>query len=102
MLSSVTLGMGLQYGFDSPFFAISILFSILFIHNFINMGRSVNKNSKLIDIFFGDIIKQKKAGKNRIIIKKKISIHSFIDIIIGIIIGAIITLLYFYIKNYLL
>lgn len=64
VVSAMAVAMGLEYGFNSPFFALSMLFAFIVMHDAVKVRSAVGKNTMAMKTFLADIIEaeyEKKA-----------------------------------------
>ncbi len=55
-VSCLTIGLGMQYGFGSPFFAISGLYAFIVMHDAVKVRQAIGNNTKVIKTFLSDVI----------------------------------------------
>jgi len=129
IVSSLSIGMGMLYGFNSPYFVISIIYAVIVMHDAVKVRSAISNNTKTMKNFLADIIeneyikksyklnmlekgfkqnpddnyernlKQIKKMKREIDDLKKLKVvlgHTLSEVLIGAIIGGLISFLYFY------
>ncbi|MBN1383672.1 MAG: divergent PAP2 family protein [Elusimicrobia bacterium] len=61
---SFAVGMGMMYGFTSPFFAMGAIFSVAIIYDAVKVRGSISQNTKTIRNYIVDIIENEYIKKN--------------------------------------
>jgi len=67
IVSAMAIGMGMQYGFSSPFFAISLLFAFIVMHDAVKVRSAVGKNTMAMKTFLADIIESEYEKKSELL-----------------------------------
>ena len=104
-VSSLTLALGLTEGIGSPLFAISFVLAGIVIHDAIGIRREAGKHATVLNDMkeeINDIINELNKGKDRdirVVDKrlKELLGHEPLEVLFGILLGVVITLLAFYI-----
>ncbi|HBE03824.1 MAG: hypothetical protein A2096_16780 [Spirochaetes bacterium GWF1_41_5] len=68
LVSTLTAGLFIIYGYDSPFFILSLFFSIITMHDAVKVRGAVGNNTKAMKNFLSDII-DREYDKKKLIIK---------------------------------
>lgn len=93
---ALSTSIGLQQGFESPFFAIAIVFSIIVIYDAVNVRYYAGKNIQLTKQLISDLEDMSKLKFSDPIYFEKIKSvlgHKFIEAIGGICLGIMVALL---------
>lgn len=87
---ALSVSIGLQQGFESPFFAIAVVFSIIVIYDAVNVRYYAGKNIQLTKQLISDLEDMSKLSFSDPIYHEKIKSvlgHKFIEAIGGVILG---------------
>jgi len=104
-VSALTLALGLTEGIGSPLFAISFVLAGIVIHDAIGIRREAGKHATVLNDMkeeINDIINELNKGKEKdikVVDKrlKELLGHEPLEVLFGILLGIVITLLAFYI-----
>ncbi|MCF7926891.1 MAG: divergent PAP2 family protein [Candidatus Izimaplasma sp.] len=104
-VSALTLSMGLTYGYDSPYFAISFVIAGVVIHDSIGIRRQAGKHASVLnqmkqelDILFKELTSKKKRNVHLIEEKLKEFLgHEPLEAFFGTLLGIILTLATYFI-----
>lgn len=92
---ALSTSIGLQQGFESPFFAISIVFSLIVIYDAVNVRYYAGRNIQLTKQLIMDLEEMSKLKFSDPIYHEKIKSvlgHKFIEAIGGILLGILVAL----------
>lgn len=95
-VTALSCSIGFQQGFESPYFAISAVFSLIVIYDSVNVRYYAGKNIQLTKQLIADLEDMSKLKFSDPIYHEKIKSvlgHKFIEAIGGIVLGIIIALL---------
>ncbi|MCI9292439.1 MAG: divergent PAP2 family protein [Erysipelotrichaceae bacterium] len=102
-VSALSTAIGLQQGFHSIAFAISIVFSIIVIYDAVNVRYYAGRNIQLTKQLISDLEKMEGIHFSAPIYEEKIKAvlgHKFIEAIGGILLGIVIACFFYYIFVY--
>ena len=91
-VTALSLAIGLQEGFTSPFFAITCIFAFIVIYDAVNVRYYAGKNIQLTKQLISDIEEMQKVNFSDPIYHEKIKDvlgHKFVEAIGGILLGVI-------------
>lgn len=97
-VTALSMSIGLQQGFESPYFAIAIVFSIIVIYDAVNVRYYAGKNIQLTKQLISDLEDMSKLKFSDPIYQEKIKSvlgHKFVEAIGGIFLGIIIAIILF-------
>ncbi|BAL80693.1 divergent PAP2 family protein [Caldisericum exile] len=90
-VTTLTILLGVKYGFDSPYFAIAFIFSAVVVVDAISVRREVGKHAKTMnDIFFETPLGKRLRESIDIEVFKELVGHSGIEVFIGFLLGLLI------------
>ena len=92
-VTSLTLGIALTQGWNSPFFTISLVFALIVMYDATGVRRAAGKQAEILNKIVDDIYSN---GKIRIEKLKEILGHDPIEVVCGAGLAALITLLTYY------
>lgn len=95
-VSAMSTAIGLQYGVDSPIFALSLLFTIIVIFDAQGVRRASGKQAEILNRILDDIYWKKQIQEDRL---KELLGHTPLQVIAGIIVGIFVVFL-FYLKYF--
>lgn len=93
---SLTAIIGLKQGISSPLFAVAFIFSVLVIRDALGLRSYLGQHGKIINILIKDLKEDKMLDESYPELLEKIG-HTPAQIIIGSLIGMIISLISFYV-----
>ncbi|MFB3919588.1 hypothetical protein BU251_07960 [Candidatus Velamenicoccus archaeovorus] len=89
--SALAVVIGTDYGFDSPLFALGVVFAIVTMFDAQGVRRSTGKQASILNKILDDIYWQGKIEEDRL---KELIGHTPIEVIMGAIIGILLGLIY--------
>ena len=95
-VTALSLSIGLQEGFTSPFFAITCIFAFIVIYDAVNVRYYAGKNIQLTKQLISDIEEMQKVNFSDPIYHEKIKDvlgHKFVEAIGGILLGLLVALI---------
>lgn len=92
VVSSLATIVGLQEGFSSSFFAISLVLAVLVITDALGLRSYLGQHGKLLNILINDLDEDKYLDKHYPKLLEKIG-HTPIQVLAGIILGILISIL---------
>lgn len=93
VFSSLSMSIGIKYGFSTLLFSVVTVYSIIIMHDTIRLKREKEKQTNIINIIIANVNEFKNIREGRI--KKVLQIRIF-DIAIGALLGVLITYLLIY------
>lgn len=91
-ISSIAASIGLLYGFDSPIFALALVFALIVFFDAQGVRRSSGKQAVILNKMMDDIYWKKKIDEKQI---KELLGHSPVEVFAGAALGIIISLLFY-------
>lgn len=91
-VTSLTTIIGLNEGFDSVFFAISLIFSLVVMYDAMGVRYETGKQAEILNV----LVKGNKTFKERTILLKEKVGHMPIEVFCGFILGIVIASLFYY------
>jgi len=88
---ALTTAIGLTYGFYSPFFAVTIVFTIIVLFDAQGVRRTVGKQAEVLNKMLDDLYWRRKVGEDRL---KELLGHTPIEVIAGMILGITVALVF--------
>jgi len=88
-VSSLAASVGITYGFDSPVFAITLVFAFIVVFDAQGVRRSTGRQAEVLNRMLDDIYWKKRMDNERL---KELIGHTPIEVIAGIILGILISL----------
>ena len=89
LMTSVTLGIGLFYGFDSPVFALAFALSMVVIYDATGVRREAGRHAEKINIMINEFFNGMPISDRQL---KEVIGHTPGQVIAGIVLGVIVTL----------
>lgn len=89
--SCLAIATGINYGFDSAYFALAASFAIVVMFDAQGVRRSAGKQARILNRITEDIYWQGKLSENRL---RELIGHTPIEVIVGSLLGVLIALLY--------
>lgn len=89
MVSSLTMAIALTIGWNSPMFAIALIFSLVVMYDAMGVRRAASKQAFILNKIVDEIYI---TGKDKIEKLKEIMGHSPVEVIVGLILGILIAL----------
>lgn len=90
--SSITMLIGYNLGFDSPLFAVSLVFMFIVAYDAMGLRFESGKQAEAINLIFEEFFKGKpKAGYNRL--KEELG-HKPVEVLVGILLGTTVSFLF--------
>ena len=93
-VSSLTTVIGLSQGFDSPLFALTLAFAVLVINDALRLRQYLGQQGSIINILIKDLKEDQFLDEKYPIMKERIG-HTIIEVIAGLILGAIVGIVTF-------
>ncbi|HMA77118.1 MAG TPA: divergent PAP2 family protein [Candidatus Krumholzibacteriaceae bacterium] len=93
VFSSLSMSIGIKYGFSTLLFSVVTVYSIIIMHDTIRLKREKEKQTNIINIIIANVNEFKNIREGKI--KKVLQIRIF-DIAIGALLGVLITYLLIY------
>lgn len=90
LVTSTTLGVGMQKGFDSPEFAITAVFALIVMYDAAGVRQAVGVQAQIMNELLYDIYRGSRFTPIRI---KEILGHTPVEVLAGSILGLIVSLL---------
>lgn len=88
--SCLATAVGLEYGFDSIYFAIACSFAIVVMFDAQGVRRATGKQAQILNRIMDDIYWQGRIQENRL---RELMGHTPVEVIIGFLLGVIVALL---------
>lgn len=88
--SSVTVLLGLKLGFDSPMFALALVFSLIVCYDAMGLRKESGKQAMMLNQVMDEVFSLKKQGWNRL--KEELG-HNPVEVLCGILYGSLIAFL---------
>ena len=96
--SSVTMLIGYTKGFNSPLFAVALVFTLITAYDAMGLRYESGKQAEAINILLDEILSLKKGTKGRFKKLKEQLGHKPLEVLVGLLLGTIVSLFfYFYI-----
>ena len=92
-VSALAALIGFSFGFDSPIFALTLVFSLIIVFDAQGVRRSTGRQAEILNKMLDDIYWRKKLDNERL---KELIGHTPIEVIAGIIIGVLTSIVYYY------
>lgn len=92
-VASLASSVGITYGFDSPIFAITLVFAFIVVFDAQGVRRSTGRQAEVLNRMLDDIYWKKRMDNERL---KELIGHTPIEVIAGIILGIFISLAYYH------
>ena len=90
--TSITMLMGLNFGFDSPFFALPLVFTLIVAYDAMGLRWESGKQAEAINLIFDSFVKGKpKKGFKRL--KEQLG-HKPLEVIVGVILATTVALIF--------
>lgn len=86
-VTSLSTGIGLIYGWESPVFAVALAFSLVVMYDAAGVRRSAGKQAEILNIIIIEVIEHKGLKEERL---KELIGHTPIEVFAGAILGIII------------
>ena len=96
-VSSLATSVGIAYGFDSPIFAITLVFTFIVVFDAQGVRRATGTQAEILNKMLEDIYWKKKMDNERL---KELIGHTPIEVFAGIILGILISVIYFHKRYY--
>lgn len=90
LVSSLALMAGLNYGFDSGYFAIAFIFMLVVIRDAVGFRREIGKNAVLTNMIAQEIWPE----NPEVLLQERIG-HTRNEVIVGMIVGIILTIVFY-------
>ncbi len=84
--SSITMLIGFELGFDSPLFALSLVFALIIAYDSMGLRYESGKQAEAINIIFDELFKKNSYKK----LKEKLG-HKPLEVFVGLILGTLIS-----------
>ena len=91
---SLTVGVGIRYGLTTPLFAVSLIFSIIVMHDAMGVRREAGRHAKALNEIF-EYINMENSDPD--VALKEFLGHSPLQVVFGALLGFAIAAFYFYI-----
>ncbi len=91
LMTALATTMGLLYGFDSPFFAISLAVAFIVMYDAAGVRRTVGYQSTMLNKMLDDLFKGKKEYSQRL---SEIIGHSKWEVFVGAVLGIALAMLF--------
>ena len=91
-VTSLTTIIGLNEGFDSVFFAISLIFSLVVMYDAMGVRYETGKQAEILNV----LVKGNKTFKEKTILLKEKVGHMPIEVFCGSLLGVVVALLFYY------
>lgn len=92
--SSVTMLIGLTLGFDSPIFAVSLIFMLITAYDAMGLRFESGKQAEAINLLFEEIGKIKKPKYVFKRLKESLG-HKPLEVLVGLILGTVVSLCFY-------
>ena len=90
--TSITMLIGLNFGFDSPFFALPLVFTLIVAYDAMGLRWESGKQAEAINLIFDSFVRGKpKKGFKRL--KEQLG-HKPLEVIAGMLLGTIVALIF--------
>jgi len=89
-VSCLATAVGLEYGFDSIYFAIAVVFTIVVMFDAQGVRRATGKQASILNKIMDDIYWQGKIGENQL---RELIGHTPVEVIVGALLGITIAFL---------
>lgn len=90
LVSSLALMTGLNYGFDSGYFAIAFIFMLVVIRDAVGFRREIGKNAVITNMIAQEIWPE----NPEVLLQERIG-HTRNEVIVGMIVGIILTIVFY-------
>ena len=91
-VTSLTTIIGLKEGFDSAFFAISLIFSLVVMYDAMGVRYETGKQAEILNV----LVKGNKTFKEKTILLKEKVGHMPIEVFCGCLLGIVVACLFYY------
>ena len=92
-VSSLATSVGMAYGFDSPIFAITLVFTFIVLFDAQGVRRSTGAQAGILNKMLEDIYWKKRMDNERL---KELIGHTPIEVLAGIALGVFISLIFYH------
>lgn len=92
-VTALATSCGLNFGFDSPLFAISAVFALVVIYDAFTLRRETGKHAELLNQMVDDFYKYKRIEPKQL---KELIGHTRFEVFFGFLLGIIVSLYIFY------
>ena len=96
---AVMCGLSPQAGFDSPVFALAVMFAVVVMHDALGVRRETGKQAVSI-IKMADLLNDYFSERNQVIKTDKLKVlvgHTPLQVVCGSLLGAVIAIVYYFI-----
>jgi acid phosphatase family membrane protein YuiD len=83
----LTTAIGLDQGWDSPIFAMSLVFSLVVMYDASGVRRAVGKQAIILNTIIGDVYKHRRIGQKKL---KELVGHTPYEVFVGAILGIVV------------
>jgi len=90
-VTTVTAMLGVVYGFDSPLFAVSILFAIITMSDAAGVRRAAGKQAMVLNQILNDVSQHRKIQREKL---RELLGHSPVEVFVGIALGILVAALF--------
>ncbi len=92
-VSSLATSVGMTYGFDSPIFAITLVFTFIVLFDAQGVRRSTGSQAEILNKMLEDIYWKKRMDNERL---KELIGHTPIEVLVGIVLGILTSLVLYH------
>lgn len=92
-VSALATACGLNFGFDSPYFAISAVFALIVIYDAFTLRRETGKHAEVLNQIMEDFYRYKRIQASHL---KELIGHTRFEVFFGFILGTIVASYIFY------
>lgn len=93
LVTSVTLAIGLFYGFDSPIFALAFAVSMIVVYDAAGVRREAGRHAEKINILLNELFSGQPISEEHL---KEVIGHTPAQVVIGVALGLLVTLLFYW------
>lgn len=92
--SSVTMLIGYNLGFDSPIFAVALVFMLITAYDAMGLRFESGKQAEAINVLFDELGKIRKPGKIYKRLKEQLG-HKPLEVLVGLLLGTTVSLCFY-------
>ncbi len=96
-VSSLTVALGLNYGFDSPFFAIAAVFAVVVMYDAAGVRRETGRQGKALNEIIQQVLIEGQPITDDIM--KELVGHTPLEVTVGCLFGILIAIVFFYLVH---
>lgn len=93
--SSITMLIGYTEGFDSPLFAVALVFTLIIAYDAMGLRYESGKQAEAINILLDEVLSLKRGSKGKFKKLKEQLGHKPLEVLVGLLLGTMVSLFFY-------